>query len=217
MGHSGAMIARRAMANTYKVEGRIPTMAENGCFYSYSDKKPPINVEGVVTAQDGEVLIGVNIQVKGTTQGTSTDFDGRFVLEDVAEDAVLVLSYVGYETQEVNVEGRDFITIRLLSDSQILDEVVVVAYGEVKRSDFTGSATTVTAKSLDKRPISNPLVALQGSGTGVQTTTPSGTPGASPTIRIRGIGSYSASSSALGVADGEEFRGGLANTNPDDV
>lgn len=212
-----AMLPRSAMAHTYKGEGRIPTMAEEGySLFGFKDKQP-INVEGVVTDQDGEVLIGVNIQVKGTNQGTSTDFDGHFVLEDVAEDAVLILSYVGYETQEVNVEGRDFITIRLLSDSQVLDEVVVVAYGEVRRSDFTGSATTVTAKSLDKRPISNPLVALQGSGTGVQTTTPSGTPGASPTIRIRGIGSYSASSSALVVVDGVEFTGGLANINPDDV
>lgn len=176
-----------------------------------------INIEGVVTDADGEPLVGVNIQVKGTDQGTSTDFDGRFSLDDISEDAVLILSYVGYETQEITVGGRQFVSVRMLSDSQLLDEVVVVAYGEVRRSDFTGSATTVTSKSLDKRPISNPLVALQGAGTGVQTSTPSGDPGASPTIRVRGIGSYSASSAALVVVDGVEFTGGMANINPDDV
>src|SRR5690625_3836422 len=84
-----AMLPRSAMAHTYKGEGRIPTMAENGYFYSDSEKKQPINVEGVVTDQDGEVLIGVNIQVKGTTQGTSTEFDARIGVEGEAEEEVM--------------------------------------------------------------------------------------------------------------------------------
>src|SRR5690606_24696296 len=91
------------------------------------------------------------------------------------------------------------INVTMTSSAQELDEVVVVGYGAVKKTDFTGSATTVGAASIDKRPISNPLAALQGAGPGVQTTAPSGGPGSSPSVRVRGIGSYSAGSGALYV------------------
>src|SRR5690606_14725183 len=92
-----------------------------------------IDVSGNVTDANGEALIGVNIQVKGTAQGTSTDFDGRFALENVPEDAVLVFSYIGYQTLEVPVDGQTTISVVLQEDSQTLEEVVVVGYGTVKK------------------------------------------------------------------------------------
>lgn len=193
------------------VKGEINTYSND----AYT--KMAITVKGIVTDQDNEPLIGVNIMVKGTNQGTVTDAEGNFTLHNVEEDAVLTFSYIGFQIREIPVKGQTFLTVVLTTDFARLDEIIVTAYGEIKRTDFTGSATTITSKSIDTRPISNPLVALQGLGTGVQTTSPSGAPGSSPTIRVRGIGSYSASSAALIVVDGVEYTGGLANINPDDV
>ncbi len=194
-----------------------PVKAEVNTFGNDAFMNEAITVEGIVTDEANEPLIGVNIMVKGTNQGTVTDSEGQFSLPNVDEDAILTFSYIGFQIKEVPVEGRAFLTVVLVEDFARLDEIIVTAYGEVKRTDFTGSATTVTAKNLDKRPISNPLVAIQGLGTGVQTTSPSGAPGSSPSIRVRGIGSYSASSSALIVVDGVEYTGGMANINPEDV
>ena len=176
-----------------------------------------LTVQGTIMDSNSEPLIGATVLVKGTQNGTSTGFNGEFTLENVSEDAILVISYVGYTSLEVPVNGESILSIVLASDSQLLDEIVVVAYGAVKKSDFTGSAVTMSAKDLDKRPISNPLVALQGSGPGVQTTAPSGSPGSSPGIRVRGIGSYSSSNNALIIVDGVEYTGGMSNINPDDV
>src|SRR5690606_12478391 len=176
-----------------------------------------ISVTGIVTDPDSEPLIGATVLEKGTDNGTSTDFEGRFNLGNVNNDAVLVISYVGYDALEVPVAGQQELSIVLTPNTQLLDEVVIVAYGSVRRSDFTGSAVSMSAKELDKRPISNPLVALQGSGPGVQTTAPSGSPGSSPGIRIRGIGSYSSSNNALIIVDGVEYTGGMSNINPEDV
>src|SRR5690606_7224941 len=103
------------------------------------------SVEGTVTDQDGEPLIGVNIQVKGSNNGTATDLEGRFTLEDIDEQAVLVVSYIGYQTQEVSVAGKSTINITLVSDSKLLDEVVVVGYGTQKKVNLTGSVTAINA------------------------------------------------------------------------
>src|SRR5690606_10364064 len=94
-------------------------------------------VSATTIDDSGEPLIGVNVQVKGTNKGTATDFDGYFTLEDIDENAVLILSYVGYQTQEVPVDGKSNITVTLLADSQLLDEVVVVGYGTQKKTSLT--------------------------------------------------------------------------------
>src|SRR5690606_23776600 len=107
------------------------------------DRTLAFSIEGTVTDQDGEPLIGVNIQVKGTNQGTSTDLEGRFILEDIDENAVLVVSYIGYQAQEVAVTGKSNLIITLLSDSQLLDEVVVVGYGTQKKVNVIGSVATI--------------------------------------------------------------------------
>src|SRR5690606_22814274 len=108
------------------------------------------SVEGTVVDQQGEPLIGVNIQIKGTNQGTATDIEGKFVLEEIDDNAVLVVSYIGYQTLEVPVSGMSELTITLISDSQLLDEVVVVGYGTQKKINLTGSLASVQGEEIKK-------------------------------------------------------------------
>lgn len=175
-------------------------------------------VNGRVTAQrDGNPISGVTIKVQGAEFATQTDQNGSYSITINNNGNVLVFSAIGFLEQRISIGTSTVINASLVESETSLDEVVVVAYGTVKKEDFSGSAVTISAKDLDKRPLSNPLSALQGSGPGVQTGSPSGAPGSSPTIRIRGIGSYSSSNSPLIVVDGIEFNGGMANINPDDI
>lgn len=173
-------------------------------------------VAGKVTTEDGSPVAGATIQVVGTNQLAQTDQSGNFKI-NVGPGATLNVSALGYTSQRVSIGNSSVVSIVLEASETDLDEVVVVGYGTVKKSDFTGSATQIGTKEIDKRPISNVLQALQGAGPGIQTAAPSGAPGSSPTIRVRGIGSYSASSDALIVVDGVPFDGGMANINPADV
>ena len=174
------------------------------------------SIEGTVTDQDGEPLIGVNIQVKGTNLGTSTDFDGKFTIDEIDENAVLVVSYIGYQTQEVTVSGKSNLTITLISDSQLLDEVVVVGYGTVKKSDLTGSVTSVQSEDFVKGVATNALQLLSGKASGVNVSQTNSEPGANMNIMVRGAGSINSSNSVLVVIDG--FPGGnLSNINPMDI
>ncbi len=174
-------------------------------------------VSGKVTSQeDGSGLAGATITVIGTSISTQTDDNGNYSIS-VNSNSSLRFSNVGYESVTRVVGDQRIINVTLTSDNTNIDEVIVVAYGTVKKSDFTGSATQIGEKELDKRPISNPLVALQGAGPGIQTSAPSGAPGSSPTIRIRGIGSYSAGAGALTVVDGVQYNGGVSNLNPADI
>jgi TonB-linked SusC/RagA family outer membrane protein len=160
-----------------------------------------VKVSGQVkSAADGETLPGVTVVVKGTTTGAATDLDGRYSLE-VPATATLIFSFVGMETQEIPVQGQTTINVSLSSSASMLDEVVVVGYGSAKRLDLTGSVTTVKAKDLAYQAVANPAQALQGKVAGVQVTN-SGSPGSSPVIRIRGLGTVSSSSAPLYVVDG---------------
>lgn len=174
-----------------------------------------IKVTGVViNEEDGEPIIGASIIVKGTTIGTVTDFDGAFSL-DADKKAHLQVSYVGMKTQEVAVQPK--LRIVLSSDSQQLDDVIVVAYGTAKKSTFTGSASTVGAKDLDIRPINNVAQALEGAAPGLQVSSTNGQPGESPKISIRGFGTVNASSDPLYVVDGSIYNGSIADINPADI
>lgn len=164
-------------------------------------------VQGIVTDQSGEPLIGVNIQVKGTNKGTASDFDGHYVLEDIDENAILVISYIGYQTLEIPVAGNSTLNIVLLQDSQLLDEVVVVGYGTQKKSDVTGSITRVGESEIRLTPVVDVNKALQGHSAGVLITQNAGDPGAGSTIRIRGTSSINASNSPLYVLDGYPLEG----------
>lgn len=176
-------------------------------------------VSGKVTSSEqGTGLPAVTVRISGQNQATQTDKKGEYSIEVPAgNSSTLIFSLIGFQEVSRNVGDNNKINVSLQSSDKTLDEVIVVAYGTVKKSDFTGSATQIGAKELDKRPISNVLQALQGAGPGIQTATPSGAPGSSPTIRIRGIGSYSAGNGALIVVDGAPFDGGMANINPADV
>lgn len=176
-----------------------------------------LTVEGTVVDHEGEPLIGVNIQVKGSTKGTATDFDGRFTLEDVEEDAVLVVSYVGYQTIEVPVEGQSQITITMVMDSELLDEVVVIAYGTSTRGSFTGSVGVVGNDLLEKRQVSNVTNSLSGAVAGVQVLNNNGQPGTSATVRVRGVGSINAGTNPLYVVDGLPYDGDIASLNSADI
>ncbi len=177
----------------------------------------PISVSGTVMDSDGSPLIGVNIQVKGTTIGTSTDFDGKFILEDVDPDAVLIFSYIGYETLEVSVNNQSTLSVTLQEDLQRLDEVVVVGYGSQTKRDLTGSVAQIGNKELESVPVYNVGEALQGRASGVSIVNNSGAPGSRVQVRIRGGNSMIGSNEPLYVVDGFPLVGGLNFINPADI
>ena len=172
-------------------------------------------VRGTVVDDKGEPVIGASVQLKSDkTKGASTDIDGNFTLS-VPNNAVLVVSSIGMVSQEVT--AKPVMKITLKSDTKILDDVVVVAYGTAKKSSLTGASTSVDKKQLEMRPVSNLSNALSGVAPGVQTTTANGQPGSSVGIRIRGFGSINASSSPLYIVDGAPYDGNISDLNPADI
>lgn len=170
----------------------------------------------VISEEDGQPVIGASVLVKGTQVGAITGVDGDFTLQSVPSSAkTLVISYIGMQTQEVAIKPS--LKVFMKSDSEMLDEVMVVAYGTAKKSAFTGSASVVKADKLEKRQVSNITNALSGSVSGVQTTSSNGQPGTSATVRIRGIGSMASSSSPLYVVDGIPFDGDISSLNSQDI
>lgn len=158
-------------------------------------------VSGTVSDASGP-LPGASVVVKGTTNGTQTDFDGNYTLNDVASDATLVFSYIGYATQEVTVSGQTSINVTLQEDAQALDEVVIIGYGQTTVKDATGAVASVTSEDFNGGVISSPEQLIQGKTAGVQITQSSGEPGAGIALRIRGTGSVRANNSPLFVIDG---------------
>lgn len=161
-------------------------------------------VTGVVTDSQGP-LPGVNIVVKGTTNGTASDFDGNYSLDNVSTDDVLVFSSIGYITQEIPVNGRSVIDVTMAEDAQALSEVVLVGYTTQKRSDITGAVSTVDMENLEKNRVANVSQALQGQVAGVQVTASSGAPGDPIQIRIRGEGTIG-NNNPLYIVDGIPLR-----------
>lgn len=158
-------------------------------------------ISGKVTASDKEPLIGVNVQIKNTGTGTTTDVDGSYSIEAGASD-VLVFSYIGFAAQEIAVGDQRVIDVVLEPDANILDEVVVLGYGSVKKSDLTGSVATVTGSQIAKIPITSAAQAITGRLPGVNVLTTDGSPDAEVVIRVRGGGSITQDNSPLYVVDG---------------
>ncbi|MDR0333776.1 MAG: TonB-dependent receptor [Dysgonamonadaceae bacterium] len=173
-----------------------------------------VHVRGTVVDELGEPAIGATIQVKGTTHGTVTDLDGNFTISAPA-GGTLVVSYVGYSMQEVPVSTVVNVTLRV--DSELLDEIIVVAYGTASRAGFTGSASTVRSEAIERAQVSSVTRLLQGAASGVQSIASSGQPGSDANIFIRGIGSINASNSPLFIVDGAPFDGALNSINPADI
>lgn len=176
-------------------------------------------VTGVVTdAASGKPLPLVNIQIKGTSSGTVTDNEGRYSLRVPGPDAVLVFFSMGYETKEVQVAEQTVMNVALGEANEEIDQVVVVAYGTVKKESLVGSQGAVAAKEMEKRPLSNVSSALAGAVSGVQMMTSSGQPGGgTPTMIVRGIGSVNAGAAPLIIVDGTPYNGALSNINMADV
>lgn len=171
-----------------------PVGAESGAFIRAV-------VTGTVQDETGAPLPGAAILVKGTTTGTITDVDGKFSI-DVSDNAVLVVSYLGYTAKEVPVQGQSILSIQLEPDSSELNEIVVVGYGTQKRSDVTGAIGSLKSENFNKGVITNPVDLLQGKVAGVNITSTSGEPGANQNVIIRGIGSLRSGTQPLYVLDG---------------
>ncbi|WP_373825555.1 SusC/RagA family TonB-linked outer membrane protein [Bacteroides heparinolyticus] len=171
----------------------------------------------VISEEDGQPVIGASVLVKGTQIGTITGVDGDFTLPNVPSSAkTLQISYIGMQTQEVAIKSG---TIRVVmkSDAEVLDEVMVVAYGTAKKSSFTGAAATMRGEKIQKMQVSNISKSLEGAIAGVQTVSSSGTPGSSASIIIRGLGSISSSQSPLIVVDGVPYEGSLNSISSQDI
>lgn len=160
----------------------------------------PVQLTGQVVDDYGEPVIGASVLVKGTSNGCSTDIDGNFVLKTTS-DATIVVSYVGMKSQEVKVDGQTTLRIVMQSTDIALDDVVVIGYGTMKKSDLTGAVSTVAADQLKKTPAANLDQALQGRAAGVTVNSSSGQPGAAAEVRIRGIGTVN-NSAPIYVVDG---------------
>ena len=159
-------------------------------------------VTGTVIDEMGEPVIGANVIVVGTTNGATTDIDGNFSIQDVAEGASLKVTYIGYKEQIIPVAGKATFNIALAEDRDELDEVVVIGYGTVKKRDLTGAVASVSGDKLKANPVSNVAQALQGQLPGVSVTSQDGRPGASMAIRVRGGGSITQSNDPLFIVDG---------------
>jgi TonB-linked SusC/RagA family outer membrane protein len=174
-----------------------------------------IKVSGQVVDQEGEPLIGATIKVKGAQAGVVTDFDGNFTI-DAPANGTLLVSYVGYKDREIAVRGRAILNqIQLESDAMLLDQVVVVGYGVQKKADLTGSVSIVNADELKRVSHSNISSMLEGKVAGVQITS-DGQPGADPSVRIRGIGSFG-STAPLYVIDGVPMGTTIRDFSPNDI
>lgn len=169
------------------------------CLISFAQER---QVQGIVKDKSGEPMIGVNVLVKGTTNGTITGVDGDFTLSGVKKSDILSFTYIGFKNKELKYEGEKLLNVVLEEDSELLDEVVVIGYGTVNKRDLTGSVASVSSQDIASIPVSSASEALTGKMAGVNITTTEGSPDADIKIRIRGGGSLSQDNSPLYIVDG---------------
>lgn len=174
-------------------------------------------VEGFVSDRiTGEALVAVTIHVEGTSRGITTDIDGRYSIE-VSRGEMLIFSHIGYINQSVLIANQVTINIELEQDTEVLEELVIVAYGNQKKRAVTGAVSTINSKSIEARPISTLQVALQGAAPGISVLSSSGHPGSSSSVQIRGAGSIDAGTGPLYVVDGIPLSGSLNALNNSDI
>src|SRR5699024_603866 len=164
-------------------------------------EKPPLQGM-VIDSATGEPLAGVSIKVKGTTSGTTTDAQGQFNLDDLPEDAVLIVSYLGYKSQTIAVKGNSNLRISLASTATGLNQLVVVGYGTQKKKDLTGAISSLDFDNIENTPTKNILSAMQGRIPGMQVVSNSGAPGDGISITVRGQSTLNAGNSPLYIIDG---------------
>ncbi len=201
-----------------KLKLYLPLLAVFTLLFATSSTFAQTLVRGSVkSATDGEPLIGATVLVKGTSEGSVTDVDGNFEIRLSDANGTLEVSYTGFASKDVPVGGRSVLDISLDPNSTLLDEVVVISYGQATRAQFTGSASKITSEQIARRPLTSVGQAIVGAAPGVQTNAGLGQPGSSPDVRIRGFGSISSSNDPLYVVDGVPFSASIANLNPDDI
>lgn len=169
------------------------------CLFAFAQGK---QVSGIVKDTSGEPVIGANVIVKGTTNGTITGIDGDFTLSNMKKSDVIVFTFIGYKAEEVKYNGQSSVNVTLQDDTELLDEVVVIGYGTVNKRDLTGSVASVKAEDIAAVPVSSAVEALTGKLAGVNITTTEGSPDAEMKIRVRGGGSLSQDNSPLYIVDG---------------
>lgn len=184
---------------------------------SFNSFAQNVNLTGTVKDTDREPLIGVTIQIRGTTVGTVTDIDGNFFIPNVPSNATLEVTYVGMKPQRIELGGRTNINIVLEADTELLDEVVVIAYGTQKARSVTGAMSRLNTDEIADMPVSNITQKIQGKFAGVQILHNSGEPNGNLSIRIRGQASINAGNSPLVVIDGFPSTTGLENLAPDEI
>jgi TonB-linked SusC/RagA family outer membrane protein len=172
-------------------------------------------ITGTVVDNTGEPVVSVAVVVKGTTVGTTTDLDGKFSINVPEGKNTLVFKLIGMLTTEARANNG--MRVVLEEDENLLGEVVVTGYGNIRKDSYTGSASTISAKAIEKRTISNVSKAIEGTVPGVTVTSGTGQPGSGASIRVRGFGSINASNDPLYVVDGAAYDGSLAAINPDDI
>jgi TonB-linked SusC/RagA family outer membrane protein len=175
-------------------------------------------VKGKITStEDGQGIPGVNVLVKGTQAGSITDAEGKFAINVPADNAILVISYVGFVSQEIAVGNQSEINIALAPDTKTLQDIVVVGYGSQSKSQLTGAISSVSSKEISELPVRSVQQALQGRAAGVDIVSSNNRPGSEPTVRIRGRRSFSAGNDPLYVVDGIPLAGGIGDINPQDI
>lgn len=195
-----------------------------GLLLSLSAYAEGVNIKGHVKDVAGEAVIGANIVVKGTTMGTISDYDGNFTLE-VPANSVLNITCIGYKSKEVKVVKQGILSVVLEEDTELLDEVVVIGYGSVRKSDLSGSVVAIKAEEMNRGAITSPQELIMGKVPGLSVSQPTGEPGGGSTLRIRGGSSLNASNSPLIVIDGIPVSSdaapgtpsALSTINPNDV
>ncbi|WP_083580598.1 TonB-dependent receptor [Bacteroides ilei] len=197
----------------YKIQGKKIIIKRNARKNSDSNRK--IKVQGRVLDVNGESVIGATIKENGTTNGTITDFDGNFNLETFY-NAILDISYVGYKTQQVKAQNEKHLSIILREDTEALDEVVVIGYGTMKKSDLTGAISSVKTADITATPTTNALKSLQGKVAGLDIVQSSGQPGSTVSLTLRGNRSLKADNQPLVLVDGIDY-GSLVDINPTDI
>lgn len=201
---------------------KVLLMLMVGCFLSIDAFAQQITVKGLVKDTAGEPIIGANVVIKGTTNGTITDFDGNFQLNANKGD-IIVISFIGYQPQEAQAAAS--MNIILKDDTELLDEVVVIGYGSVKKDDLSGSVVAIKAEEMNKGAVTSPQELIMGKVPGLSVSQGDGAPGAGSTIRIRGGASLNASNDPLIVIDGIPVSNdaapgtpnALATINPNDI
>ena len=173
-------------------------------------------VKGTVNDEAGDPVIGATVKVQGSKEGAITDFNGNFSVQ-AASNATLNVSYVGYVPQNIKVNGRSEITVVLKEDAQVLNDVVVIGYGTMKKSDISGSVATINKEQMERKVPVNVAQALQGAAAGVMVTNQDGAPGTKSAIRIRGIGTINGDASPLYVVDGVQVGTNADFVNPADI